>query len=311
MRFPSREDRMFFYMLLPFAGVVFIVFVLLFEVLIQNSVPVLLREGLKFLTSSAWRPSEVSPDQEFYGVLSPLVGTLYSSLIALILALPTSIALAIFINDYTPPQLRDHVTGLVDLMAGLPTVLYGLWGAFVLAPILKTYIMTPLSLYLGFVPVFGCRPITGFTVFTAGTVLSVMILPFMTSMIRESLASIPRTYREAVYSLGATRYEASRMLVSMTKPAVMAATLLGFGRAAGETIAVSMTIGNSFGLPLCMFEPSYTISSLIANQFANAGFYHYMTSALYAAGLFLLATGLLLNSAGVYMLVKWRRTYRR
>ena len=303
----SRSDKIFFYSLLPFAGIVLAIFILLLGVLLENSLPIFEREGLGFIATSIWSPSESSPEKEYYGILSAIFGTFYTSLIALILAVPASISLAIFINEYTPFRLRRHIINMVEIMAGLPTVLYGLWGLFILAPFLKKHVMNPLSDHLGFLIFFSCRPTTPLTVFTAGVVLAIMIIPFITSIVREAYELIPLSYREAALSIGATRYEYARLMLSLIKPAILAAVLLGFGRAAGETIAVSMVVGNSFSLSPCLFVPGYTISALIANQFSNAGFYHYMTSALYGAGFVLLLIGLMLNTIGLYILMRWRR----
>ncbi len=303
----SRSDKLFFYTLLPFAGIVLSVFILLFKVLVENSLPIFVREGLGFITSNVWRPSETDYRIEYYGILSPIIGTLYTSLIALVIALPASIALTVFVNEYVPHRFKTLIVNLIEVMAGLPTVLYGLWGAFILAPLLRDYVMVPLNNYLWFIPIFSCRPTTPSTMFTAGVVLAIMVTPFMTSVIREAYESIPLSYREAALGIGATKYEYVKIMLSMIKPAIPAAVLLGFGRVAGETVAVSMTIGNSFSLSTCLFEPGYTISSLIANQFGNAGFYHYMTYALYGAGLILLMIGLALNSIGLYVLRRWRK----
>ncbi len=303
-----RSDKLFFYMLLPFAGIVVAVFALLFKVLVENSIPIFTREGLGFIISNVWKPSETDPNLEYYGILAPIVGTFYTSLIAIALALPASIALTLFVNEYIPYRLKGPVINIIEVMAGLPTILYGLWGAFVLAPLLKDYVMEPLNSFLWFIPLFSCQPVSPSTIFTSGVVLAIMVTPFITSIVREAYESIPFTYKEAALGIGATRYEYARIMFSMIKPAVIAALMLGFGRAAGETVAVSMTIGNSFSISACMFKPGYTISSLIANQFGNAGFYKYMTSALYGAGLILLIVGLVLNSIGLYLLMRWRKS---
>ncbi len=307
----SRSDKLFFYALIPFAFIIIAVFVLLFKVLIENSLPIFVREGISFITSNTWRPSENNPEAEYYGILSPIIGTLYTSIVALILATPASIALTIFINEFLPYRFRSLVVNLVEVMAGLPTILYGLWGAFILAPMLRDYVMSPLSNYLWFIPIFSCKPTTPSTIFTASIVLAIMVVPFITSIVREAYESIPLSYREAILGIGATKYEYTKIMLSMIKPAILAAILLGFGRVAGETVAVSLTIGNSFSVSACLFEPGYTISSLIANQFGNAGFYYYMTYALYGAGLILLIIGLLLNSAGLYVLMRWRKSLEK
>jgi len=303
-----KSDKIFFYALLPFAGIILSLFILLLGVFMNNSLPIFTREGLKFITSNTWEPSETNPEMEYYGILSPLFGTFYTSLVALIIALPASIALTLFIDEYVPYRLRIVIINLVEIMAGLPTVLYGLWGAFVLAPILRNYVMIPLNMYLWFIPIFSCRPLSPLTIFTASVVLAIMIIPFMTSIIREAYEFIPLSYREAALSIGATKYEYIKIMLSMIKPAIVAAVLLGFGRAAGETIAVSLTIGNTFSVSVCLFKPGYTIPSLIANQFGNAGFYHYMIYALYGSGLILLLIGLVLNSIGLYILKKWGKS---
>ncbi len=303
-----RSDKLFFYALLPFAGIVLSIFILLLKILVENSLPIFIREGLGFITSNIWRPSETNSRIEYYGILSPIVGTFYTSLIALILALPASIALTVFVNEYVPHRFKILIVNLIEVMAGLPTVLYGLWGAFIFAPLLKDYVMVPLNNYFWFIPIFSCKPTTPSTMFTASVILAIMVTPFITSVIREAYEAIPLSYREAALGIGTTKYEYVKIMLTMIKPAILAAVLLGFGRVAGETIAVSMTIGNSFSLSMCLFEPGYTISSLIANQFGNAGFYHYMTYALYGAGFILLIIGLTLNSIGLYILVRWRKS---
>lgn len=301
-----RSDKLFFYALIPFAGIVIVVFMLLFKVLVENSIPIFIREGVEFILMNEWKPSEIDPNLEYYGILAPIIGTFYTSIIAVAFALPASIALTLFVNEYLPYKFKNSIVNIIEVMAGLPTILYGLWGAFVLAPLLKDYVMGPISSVLWFIPLFSCHPTSPSTIFTSGILLAIMVTPFITSIMREAYELIPFTYREAALSIGATRYEYSRIMFSMIRPAVIAALMLGFGRAAGETVAVSMTVGNSFSVSACMFKPGYTISSLIANQFGNAEFYKYMTNALYGAGLILLLVGLALDSVGLYLLVRWR-----
>lgn len=302
-----REDRIFFYSLLPFASIVIAIFITLFISLVENSIPILLREGINFIISSKWRAVEGDPDSEFYGILSPLVGTLITSVTALLMALPLSISLALFISEYAPNPIRSVLSNLIEIMVGLPTVIYGLWGLFILAPFLRDYIMYPLHRYLWLIPLFASEPITPTTLFTASVVLAIMIVPFMAKLIAEAYRSIPIKYKEAALALGLTRFECCKTMLSLAKPAITAAALLGWGRAAGETIAVCMTIGNSFSPALSLFRPGYTVSSLIANQFPNAEFYHYMYSALYGAALILLLIGLIVNSIAMVLLVRWRR----
>ncbi len=299
-------DKVFYYTLAPIAAVSLAVILALISVLTWKSIPILRREGLSFITTSSWNPSPSNPSLEFYGILAPLLGTIYTSLIALTLATPASLAIAVLSTEYAPERVKGFLEALTDLMVGIPTVVYGLWGAYVLAPLLMKYVMQPLYKHFSFIPLFSKPPVTGESILTAGVILAVMITPFMTGLIRESMNMIPWSLREAVASLGATRFECIRVLTGLLKPAIIAAALLGLGRAAGETIAVSLTIGNCYGISICMFTPSYTISSLIANQFPNAGFYHYMSSALYAAGLVMLLISIALSIAGVKLLCKWR-----
>ena len=302
-----KKDKIFLYFLLPWGGIIICILLFLIVILANYSIPILLKEGINFFIKSDWNAIEGAPEKEFYGILSPFIGTLIVSLIAIIIALPLSISLTIFIEHIAPDRIRGMLVNTMEVMAGLPTVLYGLWGVTILAPFLKTYVMDNVYSILFFIPLFSCRPISPYTLFTAGIVLAIMIIPFVSSIIRESYELVPMKYKEAILGIGASRYEYSKIMFSLLKPAIIGALLLGLGRAMGETVAVAMTIGNSFNNGICIFSPGYTISSLIANQFGNAGFYKYMTSALYAGGLLLLLLGVFLNSIATYIIIKWRR----
>ncbi|MDW7990260.1 MAG: phosphate ABC transporter permease subunit PstC [Archaeoglobaceae archaeon] len=290
--------------LLPICVTVF--GILLFMVLIfaMNSLEILQRQGIETFTTNIWRASE-EEEEEFYGLLSAIYGTLYTSFFAIMISVPTSIALAIFTIDYLPTKLKEWFVIPVDIMAGLPTVLYGIWGIFVLSPIVAK-ISGFLYENFYFIPLFSYRNITGFSFLTASLLLAVMVTPFATAIIREAYRMIPATYREAVYSLGLTKYEATKVLLGYIKPAIIAGVLLAFGRAVGETVAVSLVVGNTFNIHPSLFAPGYTISSLIANQFGNAFVYRYMPSALFSAGLILFVIGLIINLAGILMLKRWK-----
>lgn len=290
--------------LLPACGVVFGILLLMLAVFALNSMEILTKQGIATFTSNVWRASE-TPDEEFYGLLSAIYGTLYTSILAILIALPASIALAVFTIDFIPEKFREALVIPVDIMAGLPTVLYGLWGVFVLAPFIGEF---SLLLYekISFIPLFSYRNFTGFSYLTAAVLLAIMVTPFATAMIREAYRAIPVMYREAAYSLGLTRYEAIKVLLGYIKPAILAGTLLAFGRAVGETVAVSLVVGNTFNIHPSLFSPGYTISSLLANQFGNAFVYRYMPSALFAAGLVLFLIGLLVNVVGILLLRKWK-----
>ncbi|AEC51153.1 ABC-type phosphate transport system, permease component [Pyrococcus sp. NA2] len=283
---------------------VFGIMVLMLTVYIHNSIPIFKREGIDILTKNIWRASE-NPNEEYYGVLSAIWGSIYTSLIAILLAIPLSISYAVFIVDYAPRRIKHILVMISDIMAGLPTILYGIWGAFVLVPFLKNYIMKPLYDIFSPIPIFSHPPVLGFSYLSAGVLLGFMVTPFASAIIREAYSAIPFTYREAAYSIGLTRYEATKILLGYIRPAIYSGIILAFGRAIGETVAVSLVIGNTFNLSIALFAPGYTISSLIANQFGNAFIYKYMTSALFAAGLLLFLIGLIVNIIGLYLLRRW------
>jgi phosphate transport system permease protein len=286
---------------------VYLAFGILFLMLITfalNSLPIFEREGIAIYTTNIWRAAE-EPENEFYGILAAIYGTIYTSIIAIVIALPVSIGLAIFVIDVAPKKFRELLVILTDIMAGLPTIIYGIWGVFILAPIISK-VMIFLYENFSFFPLFSYRNPTGFSLLTAGILLAIMVTPFATALIREAYAAIPHVYREAAHSLALTRYEVTKLLLGYIKPAIVAGTLLAFGRAVGETVAVSLVVGNSFNIHPSFFAPGYTISSLIANQFGNAFAYSYMPYALFAAGLALFFIGLIVNVTGVLILRRWK-----
>lgn len=301
-----RSDRLFYYSLIPFAAVVIAAFLLLFGVVGYVSAPAIKRYGTKLLTTTRWFPNEVNPSKSVYGLLAPLFGTLVSATVAVLLALPVTMAIVLVLEEYAPPRLREAIGSIVELMAGLPTIVYGLWGLEVLAPLLKQHVYSPLHQLLGFIPLFSCTPVTGYNLATASVLLAIMILPYMVAVARDAYRSIPFTYREAVLAIGATRYEYAKIMMGMAKPGLIAAALLGFGRAAGETVAVALVVGNVPLVSACMFKPAYTISSLIANQFSMAPLYPYMMSVLFTGGLILLLIGVAANTAAVIMISRVR-----
>ena len=288
--------------LLPFCALVFGIFSLMILTYLAASLPILEKEGIQIYTTNVWRAVEDNPEKEFYGVLAAIYGSVYTSVLAVLVALPLSISFAVFVIDYAPSRLKEPLIVITDVMAGLPTIIYGIWGAFVLVPFLRDYVMRPLYDHLSFIPLFSFEPAGGYSFLAAGVLLGIMVTPFASSIIREAYRMIPFTYREAVFSLGATRYEATKILLGYIKPAILAGILLAFGRAIGETVAVSLVVGNTFNIHPSLFAPGYTISSLIANQFGNAFIYGYMVSALFAAGFFLFVIGLVVNVAGLIVL---------
>lgn len=289
--------------LLPVVSIVFGIILLMLLVFTLNSIQIFQREGIAIYTTNIWKAGEVA-EEEFYGILAAIYGTIYTSTIAITISLPISIGLAVFVADLVPKKLKELLIIPTDIMAGLPTILYGIWGVFVLVPTL-TELIKVLHGHFAFIPLFSYYNPTGFSYLSAGVLLAIMVTPFATSLIREAYMAIPNIYREAVYSLGLTRFEATKVLLSYIKPAIIAGTLLAFGRAVGETVAVSLVIGNAFNIDASLFAPGYTISSLIANQFGNAFAYELMPSALFSAGLALFAIGLVVNIAGLIVLKRW------
>ncbi len=290
--------------LLPFSALVFGIFALMLIVYFANSIEIFEREGIKIYTTNIWLASEEA-EKEFYGVLAAIYGSVFTSVIAITIALPLAVAYSIFIIDYAPKRIKEWLIIASDIMAGLPTIIYGIWGVFALVPFLKKYIMDPLYENFSFIPLFSYPPVSGYSYLSAGVLLGIMVAPFATAVIREAYRMVPFTYREAVFALGATKYEATKVIIGYIKPAIIAGTILAFGRAIGETVAVSLVIGNTFNISPSLFAPGYTISSLIANQFGNAFIYEYMVSALFAAGLSLFFIGLAINLLAFYFLKRW------
>ena len=294
---------------IPAVIFVFLLFAWMLAIYFYNALPAFIREGLSVYFENVWQAAEEA-SSEYYGLASAIWGTVYTSLIAIIIALPISIAYSIFVVDYVPKRVKNILIIVSDMMAGLPTIIYGIWGAFVLVPFLQKYIMIPLHKHLSFIPIFSSPPITGYSYFSAGVLLGIMVTPFASAIIREAYQMIPFTYREAISSIGSTRYEATKVLLGYIKPAIFSGLILAFGRAVGETVAVSLVIGNTFNLSIGLFSPGYTISSLIANQFGNAFIYEHMLPVLYAGGLALFIIGLVVNVAGLYLLKRWEENVR-
>ncbi len=286
---------------LLFAGMLFVYF--------TNAMPAFHRFGIDVYLKNVWRASE-EPSEELYGVAAAIWGSVYTSLIAIAIALPLSVSYSVFVVDYAPKWLKNSLIVISDIMAGLPTIIYGLWGALVLVPFLREHVMKPLYEHLSFIPLFSYPPTTGYSYFSAGVLLAIMVTPFASAIIREAYSMVPFTYREAVYALGATRFEATKILIGYIRPAIVSGTILAFGRAIGETVAVSLVIGNTFNMTWQLFAPGYTVSSLIANQFGNAFIYEYMTPVLYAAGLALFLIGLAVNLLGLRILGRWEENVK-
>jgi phosphate transport system permease protein len=271
---------------------VLVVAVLIVAELWRLAKPYLATTGLtRFITTSQW-----DVVREIYGALPFVYGTLVTSAIALVLALPISVGLALFLTEMSPPRFRAIVSFPISLLAGIPSVVFGLWGLFVLVPILRRSVEPFLAHTLGFLPLFQ-GPQIGLGYLAAGTILAVMILPTITSIAIEVLRTVPLSLREAALALGATRWEAIRIAVlPYARAGILGATILGLGRALGETMAVTMVIGNSPTIRASLFAPGYSLPAVIANEFAEASSGNH-TSALAALALILFVVTLLLNVA--------------
>jgi phosphate transport system permease protein len=262
--------------------------------------PAISKFGLGFITGIQW-----SPNREVFGVLPVLIGTAASSFLALLLALPLGLAIALFLSeDFLPPAIRQIIRFVVELLAAIPSVVYGLWGIFVVIPLVQKY-GALVAAKLGFIP-FLAGPAYGNSLLTASLVLALMVLPTITAISRSSLVAVPYALREGSYALGATRWETIlSVIIPTAAPGIVASGILAFGRAMGETMAVAMLIGNSQRLSWSLLSPSNTLSALLANQFAEADGIQ-VSALMYAAALLVLLT-LGVNIAGEAVL---RRTQK-
>ena len=245
------------------------------------------RFGLNF-----WRTSNWDPVAGEFGALPFIWGTLYSSVLALLIATPVALGIAVFISELCPHWLRAPLIFLTELLAAIPSIVYGLWGIFVLVPVVRAVELTmPESLRT--LPLFSGPPF-GVGMLAAALILAIMVVPFTSAVAREVLKTVPMTQREAAYALGATRFEAIRAAMFSARTGIIGAVMLGFGRALGETMAVTMVIGNNPQVALSLFAPQYTVAAVIANEFTEAANALYM-SALIEIGLVLFVITLLVN----------------
>ena len=255
--------------------------------------------GFGFLTGQMWDPIKGE-----FGALPFVYGTIASSLIALLISVPFSLGIAVFLVEQAPSYVARPVGFLVELLAAIPSVVYGLWGIFVLAPVLRLYVEPPLAKVFGWLPLFR-GSITGIGLLTGGIILAIMVTPIISAVVRDVLAAVPGSQREAALALGATKWEMIRVVLVNGAPGIAGAVILGLGRALGETMAVTMVIGNRPQISLSLFEPSYTIASAIANEFTEAtGDLH--LSALVELGLILFLVTFIVN--GIARLLVWNVT---
>jgi phosphate transport system permease protein len=254
--------------------------------------------GFSFITTSTW-----DPVAEKFGALPLMFGTLVSSLIALLIAVPLSLGVAIYLTEFAPKSVRQPVAFLIGLLAAIPSVVYGLWGIFVLIPLLRTTVFPFLRDSLGFLPFFH-GPIYGPSMLAAGIILAIMVMPYIMSVGREVLLAVPNTQREAALALGATRWEAvTTAVLPYARSGIVGAIILGLGRALGETMAVTMLIGNRHEVAASLFAPGYTMAAAIANEFSEAVGDLHLSALAYVAFLLFLVT--VVVNAGARLLI-WR-----
>lgn len=255
--------------------------------------------GFGFLTGRVWDPIRGE-----FGALPFIYGTVASSLIALLISVPFSLGIAIFLVEQAPSYIARPVGFLVELLAAIPSVVYGLWGIFVLAPFLRTYVEPALAAAFGWLPFFQ-GSITGLGLLTGGIILAIMVTPIISAVVRDVLTAVPGSQREAALALGATKWEMIRVVLVNGAPGIAGAVILGLGRALGETMAVTMVIGNRPEISLSLFDPSYTIASAIANEFTEATGDLYL-SALVELGLILFLVTFVVN--GIARVLVWNVT---
>jgi phosphate transport system permease protein len=256
--------------------------------------------GLNFWRTEIWDP--VAGE---FGALPFIWGTLYSSVLALLIATPIALGIAIFISELCPAALRQPLVFVTELLAAIPSIVYGLWGIFVMVPAVRV-LETSLPDALRKLPLFSGPPL-GLGMLSAALILAIMVIPFISSISREVLKSVPPAQREGAYALGATRFEAIRAAVFYARTGIIGAVMLGFGRALGETMAVTMVIGNNPKVAVSLFAPQYTMAAVVANEFAEAADKLYL-SALVEIGLVLFIITLIINSFSRLLIWSMART---
>jgi phosphate transport system permease protein len=268
--------------------------------LIQGSLPALRTFGFGFLTTDRWNPVT-----EKFGALAPIYGTLVTSIIAMLIAVPVGLMIAFFLTELCPQWLRRPIGIAIELLAGIPSIIYGIWGLFVFAPVLQDTLQPFLINTLGNVPMIAplfAGPPYGIGILTAGLILTIMVLPFVTAISRDVFEAVPAVLKEAAYGVGCTTWEVVRYVVlPYTRVGVIGGVMLGLGRALGETMAVTFVIGNAHRISASLLAPGTTISASIANEFTEAVGDLY-TSSLIALGLILFVITFIVLAAARYLL---------
>jgi phosphate transport system permease protein len=299
------QDSVFRYTTRLFAFLVFSILVGIIISLVAGSIPSIKAFGFHFLVSKEWNPVT----KEF-GALIPIVGTLVTSFIALLIGVPVSFGIALFLSELAPIWIRRPLGIAVELLAGIPSIIYGMWGLFIFAPTFADYIEPAINKYLGAVPGIGFLfqgPPMGIGMLTAGLILGVMVIPFIASTMRDVFEVVPATLKESAYALGATTWEVVwNVVLPYTKIGVVGGIMLGLGRALGETMAVTFVIGNAHELSSSLLMPGNSISSALANEFTEAVGDLY-TSALIELGLILFLITFIVLSISKLLLIQLRK----
>jgi phosphate transport system permease protein len=286
----SKGDSLFKLFTAIVASSIFIILGLMVYELTVGSQLSMQRFGIEFLIGTRWDPAI----SHVFGALPLILGTLATSAIALLIGVPISLGIGLALSEFSPKRFGFAVSFLVELLAAIPSVIYGLWGIFTLIPFLRNNVYLPLQAVLGFIPLFSGQAYGG-GVLTAGIVLAIMIIPTVSAISRDAFSAVPNTQREAMISLGATKWETAKTVISYARTGVITAIILGLGRAVGETMAVTMVIGNKFQLlPSSFFDAWYTMAAIIANEFTEATYDLYVSS-LIEVGLVLFFIALIIN----------------
>jgi phosphate transport system permease protein len=300
-----RHDRTF--QRLTFASALFVLamFIGIFWALVDGAWPAITAFGFGFLLTDIWNPVT-----QKFGGLAPIVGTLITSILAMLIAIPVGIGIAIFLTELCPRPLRRPIGIAVELLAGIPSIIYGIWGLFVLAPVLQQTLMPGLIATFQDIPVLSglfAGPPYGIGIFTAALILSIMTIPFISAITRDVFETVPPVLKEAAYGLGCTTWEVLRSVVlPYARGGVVGGVMLALGRALGETMAVTFVIGNAHRIPTSLFAPGTTISASIANEFTEAVGDLYLP-ALVELGLILFFVTFLVLGAAQYMLYRLER----
>ena len=299
-RFPN-----FFLILLVIAAIIIpIITALMLYEIGNGSVDSLRAFGFSFLVGTEWVPNPAQGGPPILGALPAIYGSIVTTLISLLLAVPISLGVALFQSELSPRALRVPSVFLVEMLAAVPSVVYGLWGLLVLVPFMRDFIDPGLQTTLGFLPLFSGAT-TGLGMLTAGVILAIMIIPYGSSVMREVISAVPRSQREAGLALGATNWETIKTsVIPFARTGIVAAVVLALGRAIGETMAVTMVIGNVARISPSLFLPAYTIPSVIANEFTEVAGNAIYLSALFELGLILFAIAFTMNLLGRVLITR-------